>query len=392
MGRVNLFEDELSMAWNDSGNGKNPWDRGPGQEGPPDLDKIIRDWQKKFSAMFGGGSSKGSSGKGGKESNAPLFGLLVLVLLAWSLTGFYQVDAAERGIVQRFGAYTETTQPGLRWHLPWPIEMVDKVNVSVVNTLKQTTSMLTADENIVIVDMVVQYQNSDPMAYLFDIDDPVGTLADASESAIREVMGKSVMDYVLGEGRAPIAIETQQVIQAALDEYSAGIMVTKVNLQDVNFPSQVEAAVQDAIKAREDKERLKFEAESYANDILPRARGNGVRKVEDAEAYKAGVVANAEGEASRFVALLAEYKKAPQVTRERMYIDAIEYVYGNSTKVLLDAEGSGNLLYLPVDELIKQRAESSPSAGSSNQATPVQSGAAGADRGKRDDRRARGAR
>jgi membrane protease subunit HflK len=380
------------MAWNDSGNGKNPWDRGPGQDGPPDLDKIIRDWQKKFSVMFGGGSGKGSSGNKGKESKTPLIGVLILVLLAWSLTGFYQVDAAERGIVQRFGAYTESTQPGLRWHLPWPIEMVDKVNVSVVNTLKQTTSMLTADENIVIVDMVVQYQNADPMAYLFDVEDPVGTLADASESAIREVMGRSVMDYVLGEGRAPIAVDTQVVIQAALDEYSAGIIVTKVNLQDVNFPSQVEAAVQDAIKAREDKERLKFEAESYANDILPRARGNGVRKIEDAEGYKGRVVANAEGEASRFVALLAEYRKAPQVTRERMYIDAIEYVYGNSTKVLLDAEGSGNLLYLPVDELIKQRSKSAPSASSGNQPATSQSGSTGAGRGKRDDLRSRGAR
>jgi membrane protease subunit HflK len=391
MGRVNIFEEELSMAWNDSGNGKNPWDRGPGQDGPPDLDKIIRDWQKKFSTMFGGGSGKGSSGKSGKENSAPLIGVLILVLLAWSLTGFYQVDAAERGIVQRFGAYTESTQPGLRWHLPWPIEIVDKVNVSVVNTLKQTTSMLTADENIVIVDMVVQYQNADPMAYLFDVEDPVGTLADASESAIREVMGRSVMDYVLGEGRAPIAIDTQQVIQAAVDEYSAGIIITKVNLQDVNFPSQVEAAVQDAIKAREDKERLKFEAESYANDILPRARGNGVRKVEDAEAYKGMVVANAEGEASRFVALLTEYQKAPRVTRERMYIDAIEYVYGNSTKVLLDAEGSGNLLYLPVDELIKQRGNNAPAASGSKPQAPA-SGTEGAGRGKRDDLRTRGAR
>ena len=198
--------------------------------------------------------------------------------------------------------------------------------------------MLTADENIVIVDMAVQYQNADPIAYLFEVDNPVATLADASESAIREVIGKSSMDYVLLEGRAAIAIETQQVIQEALDEYGTGISVTKVNLRDVNFPPQVEAAVQDAIKAREDKERLAFEAESYANDIVPRARGQAARQIQDAEAYRDRVIADAEGEASRFSALLVEYKRAPRVTRERLYIDAIEYVYSNSNKVLLDAQ------------------------------------------------------
>jgi membrane protease subunit HflK len=383
------------MAWNDSGNGngKNPWDRGSGQDGPPDLDKIIRDWQKKFASLLGGGGKgKGSSG-GGSDSSAPLVGVLILVLVGWSLTGFYQIDSAERGIVQRFGAYVKTTQPGLRWHLPWPVEIVDKVNVSAVNKLKQTTSMLTADENIVIVTMEVQYQNTNPMEYLFDIDDPVGTLADASESAIREVIGKSPMDYVLGEGRAPIAVETQQVIQSALDDYSAGIVVTKVNLEDVNFPSQVEAAVQDAIKAREDKERLKYEAESYANDILPRARGNGVRQIQDAEAYKGRVVADADGEAARFKALLVEYKKAPRVTRERLYIDAIEYVYSNSTKVLLDAEGSGNLLYLPVDQLIKQGGNTAPSGNRGSSVAPGGDSSTGsAGRESRDDSRSRGAR
>jgi membrane protease subunit HflK len=377
------------MAWNDSGNGKNPWDRGSRQEGPPDLDKIIRDWQKKFSAMFGGG--KGSGGGNTTGNTAPLIGVFVLLLLGWGLTGFYQVDAAERGIVQRFGAYTHTTQSGLRWHIPWPIEIVDKVNVSRVYDLTQTTSMLTADENIVIVDMVVQFQNADPMAYLFDVDDPIGTLADASESAIREVIGKSKMDYVLLDGRAAIAVDTQKVIQNALDEYSNGIFVTKVNLQDVNFPGQVEAAVQDAIKAREDKERLGFEAESYANDILPRARGQAVRQIQDAEAYKERVIADADGETSRFTALLKEYRKAPQVTRERLYLDALEYVYANSSKVLLDAKGSGNLLYLPVEELMKKGGQK-PSA---NNAAPIRSNSdtsSGSSRPTRQDSRTRGAR
>ncbi len=380
------------MAWNDSGNGNNPWDKGSKQDGPPDLDKIIRDWQKKFAGLLGGGG-KGTSGNGGAPSSASMLGLLVLVLLGWSLTGFYQIDAAERGIVQRFGAYVQTTQPGLRWHLPWPVEIVDKVNVSVINRLNQTTSMLTADENIVIVDMAVQYQNANPLAFLFDVEDPVATLSDISESAIREVIGKSPMDHVLLEGRAEIAIETQQVIQSALEEYSVGIIVTKVNLQDVNFPAQVEGAVQDAIKAREDKERLSFEAQSYANDILPRARGNGVRQVQDAEAHKGRVVADAEGEAHRFTALLKEYQKAPGVTRERLYIDAIEYVYSNSSKILLDVEGSGNLLYLPVDQLLKQAAQRAPS-GSSSGTAPVRTelGSSGAGRATRDDSRSRGDR
>jgi membrane protease subunit HflK len=343
------------MAWNDSGNGKNPWDRG-GQEGPPDLDKIIRDWQKKLSAMLGGGKggAKGGSGSGGAENGAPLIGVLVLVLLGWGFTGFYQVDEAERGIVQRFGAYVSTAMPGLRWHVPWPIETVDKVNVSFVDTFSQTTSMLTADENIVVVEMEVQYRRTDPIAYLFDVVDPEGTLADSSESVIREVVGKNTMDYVLGDGRVAIAEETRVGIQDAVDEYKSGMIVATVNLSEANFPADVEAAVQDANKSREDRERFKLEAESYANDILPKARGKATRVIQNAEAYRERVIADSEGEAARFIALLEEYEKAPDVTRERLYIDAIEEVYGQSSKVLLDAEGSGNLLYLPIDKLMQQ--------------------------------------
>ncbi len=229
------------MAWNESGNGKNPWDRDGRQDGPPDLDKVIRDWQRKLSAMLGGkkGGGDSSSGSGGaSDGKAPIIGLLALLLVGWALTGLYQVDDAERGIVQRFGAYTETTMPGLRWHLPWPIESVDRVNISEIKPFPQTTSMLTSDENIVIVDMVVQYRKADPIAYLFGVVDPEGTLGDVSESAIREVIGKSDMDYILGEGRVPISEDTRKVIQNALDEYGAGIEVTKVNLRDVNFPAR----------------------------------------------------------------------------------------------------------------------------------------------------------
>jgi len=359
------------MAWNESGNGKNPWDRKSRQDGPPDLDRIVRDWQRKLSGMFGKRSRGGGGGMGSGNSSggggASLFGIIIIALIVWAATGLYRVDDANRGVVQRFGAYTETTQPGLRWHLPWPIETVDIVNISAIERFNQITSMLTSDENIVIVDMVVQYRNEDPLRYLFDVADPIGTLAEASESAIREVIGKNKLDFILGAGRAPIAEQTEAVIQAAMDEYNTGINITKVNLQDVNFPGQVEAAVQDAIKAREDKERLKFEADSYANDILPRARGMAVRQIQDAEAYKERVVADAQGEAARFEALLTEYQKAPEVTRERLYIEALEYVFANSNKVLLDAEGSGNLLYLPLDKLLEKQRSGKVTVGPSSQ-------------------------
>jgi len=347
------------MAWNESGNGKNPWDRGGGSDGPPDLDKIIRDWQKRFNSLFGGKRKRsGGNGTGG-PTGAALGGLAALIFIGWLATGLYRVNADERGVVLRFGALSETSAPGLRWHLPWPIESVEKVGTTRVNTVRQQTRMLTADENIVVVDFVVQFTNADPVKYLFNVLDPEGTLSDVSESAIREVVGQNTADFVLLEGRAEIALKTQELIQAAVDDYGAGILVSKVNLQDTNFPSQVEAAVQDAIKAREDKERLAFEAQSYANDILPRARGESVRRNQDSEAYKARVVADAEGEASRFTQLLTEYEKAPVVTRDRLYLDTIEEVYKNSSKVLLDAEDSGNMIYLPVDKLLEQRRGSS---------------------------------
>jgi membrane protease subunit HflK len=362
------------MAWNDSGNGKNPWDTGGGNDGPPDLDKIIRDWQRRFNALLGGKGKRPGSGDSKGPGGAALGGLLILIVLGWLATGIYRVNADERGVVLRFGALSETSGPGLRWHYPWPIETVENVGVTRINTIRQQTRMLTADENIVVVDLVVQYQNSDPIQYLFEVQDPDATLSDVSESAIREVIGKNTADYVLLEGRAEIAVETQSLIQETLDEYKVGIVVTKVNLQDTNFPSQVEAAVQDAIKAREDKERLAFEAQSYSNDILPKARGEAVRRNQDAEAYKARVIADADGEASRFTQLLTEYEKAPGVTRDRLYIETIESVYGNSSIVMLDASGSGNLVYLPIDKLLENKGGSG-GAGSKNAETDAQSAA-----------------
>ena len=353
------------MAWNDSGNGKNPWDTGGGNDGPPDLDKIIRDWQRRFNALLGGKGKRPGGGSSDGPGGVAMGGLLILIVAGWLATGIYRVNADERGVVLRFGALSQTSGPGLRWHLPWPIETAEIVGVTRINTIRQQTRMLTSDENIVVVDLVVQYLNADPVKYLFEVQDPDATLSDVSESVIREVIGKNTADYVLLEGRAEIAVETQELIQETLDEYEVGITVSKVNLQDTNFPSQVEAAVQDAIKAREDKERLAFEAQSYSNDILPKARGEAVRRNQDSEAYKARVIADAEGEASRFTQLLAEYEKAPGVTRDRLYIETIESVYMNSSIVLLDAAGSGNLVYLPIDKLLEQK-PGSGSAGSKN--------------------------
>ena len=336
------------MAWDDQGNGKSPWDPNKGQ--PPDLDQIVEEWQKRFNKLFG----MKTSGSGKQRKKPPIFLIGTMILFIWMLSGLYQIDDSERGVVLRFGNNTLTTMPGLRWHIPWPIESVEVVNVNVVNRFKQQTTMLTSDENIVVVDLVVQYRKTNPVDYLFNVRDADETLSEVSESAIREVAGKSNLDYLLTEGRTETAIQTQDLIQQTLDDYGTGIVVTKVNLQDANFPLQVEDAVQDAIKAREDKERLAFEAEAYANDVVPRARGDAARMIQEAEAYKQRVIADSEGEAARFEKLLVEYQKAPQVTRERLYIEAIETVYGNSNKVLLDSEASGNLMYLPIDKLIEQ--------------------------------------
>jgi len=383
------------MAWNESGNGKNPWDRGR-NDGPPDLDKIVREWQQRLNAFLRGGKGgPRAAGPSAGQFNGPLVGILgIIAFVIWIATGVYRVDAAERGVVTRFGAYQESTEPGLRWHLPWPIERVERVNINEVVPFKQQTRMLTADENIVVVDLVVQYRRADPVKYLFNVRDPEATLQDVSESAIREVIGKNKLDFVLLEGRTEIAVLTEKLIQQTLDEYQTGMLVTKVNLQDANFPSQVEAAVQDAIKAREDRERLSFEAEAYANDVLPRARGEAVRRQQDSEAYRARVVADAQGEASRFTQLLTEYQRAPLVTRRRIYLDAMEDIYANSSKVLIDSNDGNKMIYLPVDKLLEQRRQ--PAAAATGQAarTPAASAAAEASTATRDreDRRTREAR
>jgi len=355
------------MAWNESGNGKDPWKRDG--DGPNDLDQIVQEWQKRFSGIFGRG---GGSGGGGGSGAAGGFVLIIVLLVAWGLTGFYRVDEAERGVVQRFGAYTETTLPGLHWHLPFPIEAVDLVNTIAVSNYAYRTEMLTADEQYVFIDMVVQYRRADPVKYSFEVVEPDLTLQDVTESALREVVGTTMLDVLVTGRRDEIASRTREVLQATIDLYGAGITVTSISLETVNYPQAVQAAVDDAQKARNDSERYGLEADAYANDIVPRARGDAVRILEDARGYRDRVIADAQGEAARFEALLTEYKKAPRVTRDRLYIEAIEEVYGNSSKVLVDSDSSGNLMYLPLDQLMNRSGRSGTS-GESNRAADSQS-------------------
>lgn len=337
------------MAWNDSGNGKNPWNRD--DQEPNDIDQIVKNWQRNFNKILGGGGGGSSNGSGGSIA------LIVMLLLGWGLSGIYKVDQAERGVVQRFGAYTVTTEPGLRWHLPYPIETVDIVNVLSVNDYRFSTEMLTADEQYVLIDMVVQYRLTDPVKYSFEVEDPDLTLNDVTESALRGVVGTSSLELLIGERREQIPARTMEELQQTLSSYGAGITVTSINLNVVDYPKSVQEAVDDTQKARNDKERYALEATTYANGIIPRARGAAQRVLQDAEAYRDRVIADANGEAARFVALLTEYQKAPRVTRDRLYLDAIEEVYTNANKVILDSEGSGNMLYLPIDQLINRSAQ-----------------------------------
>ena len=341
------------MAWNDSGNGKDPWKRD--DEEPTDLDQIVQNWQRKLSSITGGRGG----GSGSSANAAGGWVLIMLLTVAWLFTGLYRVDEAERGLVLRFGAYEATTMPGLHWHFPFPIETVNIVNTNAVDNYAFSTEILTADEQYVFVQMVVQYRRNDPVDFSFEIVDPESTLQDVTESALREVVGTSSLEVLVTERRDEIAPRTAAILQTTLDQYRAGIEVTSISLEKLDYPEAVQLAVDDTQKARNDSDRFVLEAEKYAQDLIPRARGRAARILQDAEAYRDRVIADAEGAAARFVALLEEYQKAPRVTRDRLYIEAVEEVYGNSNKVILDSQGSGNLLYLPIDKLVGNQSRSS---------------------------------
>ena len=347
------------MAWNEPGRNRNPWGNRP-DRGAADLDEALRNLQRKLAALFGGGGGGGAGGGeagGGAGMRGFGFGTVALVLIAiWAATGLYKVDAAERAVVTRFGKYVATTEPGLRWHLPWPIESRQIINVESVEGFSDQTRMLTSDENLVDINIAVQYRRAEPVAFAFNVRDPEATLGEVSESAIREIVGRSTLDFVLEEGRQEITAKTRELIQRTLDSYESGMEVTTVNLQGVSVPEQVQTSQRDAIKAREDKERLGLEAQAYANDILPKAKGSAARQMEDSLAYKARIVADAEGEAARFSKLLEAYERAPGVTRQRLYFETLEEVLGNASKVIVSTEGTGNMIYLPLDKLMERRA------------------------------------
>ena len=346
------------MAWNEPGGGngdKDPWSgKGGGNQGPPDLDEVIRKLQEKLGGIFGGGKPSGGGPSSKVPPGAGVIGAVVAVLLVVALlwNSFYKVEAAERGIVLRFGSYSATTEPGLNFKIPL-MDEVYMVNVDQISSFNLKAQMLTRDENIVDIELTVQSRVQDPADYLFQDRNPGKTMHDATETAVRETIGKSDLDFILTAGRGATADSIKSRAQALINAYRTGLEITSVNMQPAKPPEEVKSAFDDAIKAREDKERLENEAEAYANKIVPEARGAAARQIQHAKGYEAKVIAEAEGESSRFLAVLKEYEKAPEVTRERLYLETVEEVLGNTSKVILDVQGGNSLMYLPLDKLIQ---------------------------------------
>jgi membrane protease subunit HflK len=349
------------MAWNEpGGNGKDPWGGKRGNnDGPPDLDEVIKNMQNKLNRLFGGkGGSGGDGGDGGGSGSVGrVVGIVaVLALILWGIAGFYQVNEQERAVILRFGVYSDTKGSGLHWNPP----LIDKVMVETVTRVREWSTneqMLTKDLNIVDVRLSVQYNIDDAQQFLLEVKDPESSLHQAANSALRHVAGSTVMHEVLTEGREKVAFDVQRRLQSYLDAYQTGIRIATVNIEEASPPKQVQEAFDDVIRAREDEERLKNEAQAYANGIIPQARGKAQRVLEEAAGYKAQIVASAEGEAQRFEYLLDEYSKAPEVTRQRLYLDAMQDVMSSSTKVLVDVEGGNNMLYLPLDRMIESGRE-----------------------------------
>ena len=337
------------MAWNEPGGGdKDPWGS-RGDQGPPDLDEAFKKLQSQLAGIFGGGRGGGGTGAGFSSGLYAL--ILVAAVLIYGAFGLYQLDAQERGVVFRFGKVLEDVQlPGLHWNPPI-MDVVEKVNVTRVNSKNHQALMLTEDENIVDVSLTVQWVVNDPVAYLVNVKNPSVSLDHATESALRHVVGSSDMDQVITDGRAAIAAEVQARLQTYLDSYGTGILISKVNIDESAPPNQVRDAFNDVQKAKEDEQRTINDANAYAESIIPEARGEAQQQIERANAYRDQVIARSEGEAQRFEKLLFEYQLAEEVTRDRLYIDAMEAVLTNSSKIMIDIEGGNNLLYLPLDRL-----------------------------------------
>ncbi|MEB0162825.1 FtsH protease activity modulator HflK, partial [Glaciimonas sp. CA11.2] len=357
--------------------------------GPPDLDQLWRDFNQRINRFFGnkkngGGSGGGDSNGGGsgfptgKSAGVGAGVIAVIVAFLWLASGFFTVQEGQTGVVMTFGKYSHSTMAGFNWRWPYPIQSHEIVNVSGVRTIEvgyranaknkqpKEALMLTEDENIIDIQFAVQYKLKNAADWLFKIRNPEETVRQVAEASIREIVGKSQMDFVLYEGREKVALDVSQLMQQILDHYQSGVQITNVTMQGVQPPEQVQAAFDDAVKAGQDRERQKNEGQAYANDVIPKARGAASRLLQEAEAYSARVTANAEGDASRFKQVLTEYQKAPAVTRDRMYLDTMQQIFANTTKVMIDAKSGNNLLYLPLDKLIAQ----SVASGSAGNAMP----------------------
>jgi membrane protease subunit HflK len=356
MGGFFIHEPEL-MAWNEPGGEKrNPWNRP--QQAQNDLDDVLRNFQRRLSALFG----RGGGGSLGGGTASPGFGrglssILVLIGAVWIGSGLYRVDAQERAVILRFGKYVQTTGPGYNWHLPWPIEQKNIVNVSQQFSVTDDARMLTSDTNLVEVKSAVQYTKPDPRKYLFRVNNVEETLVQVSESAMREAVGQASLDKALAFDPS-ITDRAKVLLQRTLDNYDMGVNIISVKLGDVIVPDPVQDAQRDAIKADKDRQRYQQDAETYRNDVVPRARGQAAKNLLDAEAYRLQVLALAQGETSRFDQVLSQYEHAPAVTRERMYLETMENVYKNSRKVIVDTKGSNSMMYLPLEKLISASPQS----------------------------------
>ncbi len=349
------------MAWNEPGGSgdRDPWGGRNNDSGPPDLDEAMRKLQERLGGLFGKRGDGMETGSAPSGRGLGLFALLGVAI--WAASGIYVVDEGTRGVVRQFGAYNHTSMPGLRWYARF-VQDVQTVDVERIRSIdlglrREDSLMLTQDENIIDIKFSVQYRirNDETGArdYLFNLRDPDETLRQATESAVREVVGKSKMDFVITGGRSEVAARAMVLAQEVLDRYNCGLVITTLNMQDAQAPEEVQPAFADAVRAREDEQRLKNEAEAYANDVLPKARGQAARIIEEANAYKETVIAKAEGEANRFAQVLTQYQAAPEVTRQRLYLDTMERVLGSTSKVVVDTEGGNNLLYLPIDRLMQ---------------------------------------
>ncbi|MBS3800636.1 MAG: FtsH protease activity modulator HflK [Thioalkalivibrio sp.] len=371
------------MPWNEPGNNnRDPWSGGGGQRGggggggnqPPDLEEMLRKLSRQMNAIFGGGGGGGARGSGtggmGRGAKALVSLGLIVALVVWLASGFHIISEGERGVVLRFGEFEAVKNPGPGWHLPYPIERIEIENVDNVRALEHRALVLTGDENIIDINIAVQYRILDLVDYLFNVRNPDTTVQQVMESAIREITGTNDLDFILGEGRGEVASSAQEVMQETLDSYGSGIIVTSMSMQQAQPPEPVQEAFADAIRAREDAVRFRNEAEAYANGVIPRARGRAARVVEEAEGYRDQVIARAEGDASRFSQLLAEYQQTPDVTRDRLYLEAVEAVLKDSRKVMLDVGRNNNLMVLPLGQLLQGGGSSSGNSGSGDTPTP----------------------